>query len=136
MAKYPTTWLDYRLPTGHEFAVAVCGYSGKIRHMTLEEDTLRRQLFTQVEVTKIKCEAGEHCLALTCPLNRTEPEHLAHMLDMWTDEPLDSELSTMWKTESTVDALVKFADKMNEALPEEMRKKQKPIRKSKQTSSK
>ena len=127
MAKYNTTWLDYKLPTGYEFAVAVCGYSGKIRHMILEEDPLRRQLITSVEVTGKICRASEHCLARSCPLNKTNPEHMAHMLDMWVDEPLDGDVSEIWKTGSTVEALVQFADKMNEAVPEELRKKQ-PVR--------
>ena len=35
---------------------------------------------------------------------------------MWSDEPLDDETSRMYGTESTVDALVKFANKMNEAF--------------------
>lgn len=129
MAVYPTTWFDYRLPEGHEFAVAVCGYSGKIRHMTIGTDTVRHWLFSEVKVEKDKCQASEHCLAMSCPLNKTEPEHLAHMLDMRIDEPLDSANSELWKTGSTVDALVKFADKMNEAIPEEMRKRQEPIKK-------
>ena len=128
MAKYPTTWLDYRLPTGQEFAVAVCGYSGKIRHMTLEKDDLRRQMITSVEVDEENCRSSEHCLALKCPLNKTEPEHLAHMLDMWTDEPLDNEASEIWETESTVDAMVKFADAANDSLPEELRKRQKSFK--------
>lgn len=128
MAKYHTKWLDYRLPNGHEFSVAVCGYNGKIRHMTIENDFLRRLSFTEVQVVKKKCGSSEHCLALSCPLNNTEPEHLAHMLDMWVDEPLDAENSELWQTESMVDAFVKFAERMNEALPEELRKKQKPIR--------
>ncbi len=38
------------------------------------------------------------------------------------DEPLDDETAGIVGTEGTVEALVKFADKMNEALPEELHK--------------
>ncbi len=30
--------MDYRLPTGQEFSVAVCGYSGMVRHLYLEDE--------------------------------------------------------------------------------------------------
>ena len=129
MALYHTTWLDYCLPGGEEFAVAVCGFSGKIRHMTIEKDTLRRQLITSTEVTKKTCSAAAHCLALSCPLNCSQLEQLAHILDMWVDEPMDDELTKLWHTSSTVDAMVKFAEKMNEVIPADLRKKQKPIKK-------
>ena len=130
MARYITTWLDYTLPAGEDFSIAVCGYSGKIRHMIIGEDTLRKQMIIFTDTTLKTCSSAEHCLVLSCPLNQSKPEHLAHMLDMWTDEPLDEELVGIWNTSSSVDALVKFADKMNEAVPEEFRKKQKPVRKS------
>lgn len=79
-------------------------------------------------VTDSKCEASQHCLALGCSFNQVEPLHLTHMLEMWIDEPLDDETAGIVGTEGTVEALVKFADKMNEALPEELHKRNKILR--------
>jgi hypothetical protein len=122
MPRYATNWVDYQLPSGQEFAVAVCGYSGKVRHMTIGQDPIRRMFVKFVDVEGEACQTAEHCLALSCPLNHTEAEHLAHMLDMREDEQADAESAQTWGTESTVDALVKFADKMNESIPEELKK--------------
>ena len=126
MTRYVTTWLDYKLPQGQEFSVAVCGYSGKVRHMTFGEDPIRRMFVKFEDVDANFCQTGEHCLALDCPLNHTEPKHLAHMLDMAADEPTDKEGSEVWGTSSTVEALVKFAKKVSDELPEEM-KRPKPL---------
>lgn len=122
MPKYSTTWVDYRLPTGKEFSVAVCGYSGKVRHMILGTDAIRRMFVRDINVEEGQyCEASQHCLALDCPLNRTPREHILHMLDMNEDESLDTETSKLWGTDSTIDCLVKFAEKMTRALPKELR---------------
>ena len=122
MPRYSTKWVDYRLPTGQEFSVAACEYSGKIRHMTIGNDTLRRMLIRYVNIQGQNCEASQHYLALECPLNRTPREHLLHMLGMSADEPLDDETSALWGTESTIDGLVKFVEKMNKALPKELQR--------------
>ncbi len=122
MTEYSVTWLDYELPTGKKFSVAVCGYSGKIKHMYLGIDTIRRMFIKQVNVEGTSCSSAQHCLALGCPLNKTPREHLVHMLDMHDDEPLDEKTSELWGTESTVDSLVKFAEEMNQALPKELHK--------------
>lgn len=126
MPKYPTTWVDYRLPTGQEFSVAVCGYAGKVRHMFLGNDALRRMMIRHVYVESESCQVSEHCLALDCPLNCTEREHLLHMLDMNVDEVVDPETASQLGTESTLDALLVFAHKMNEFVPEELKKRQEP----------
>jgi hypothetical protein len=126
MPRYTTTWVDYRLPTGQEFAVAVCGYSGLVRHMTFGQDPIRRMFAKFEDVEGKQCQTGEHCLALDCPLNHTKPEHLAHMLDMFTDEPTDEKGSEIWGTGSTVEAMVKFAKKVSEELPEELKKTKLP----------
>ena len=81
MQKYLTRWIDYKLPTGQEFSVAVCGYSGKVRHMYLGDDPIRRMIAQHVYAEEGFCQIGDHCLALDCPLNRAEQEHLLHMLD-------------------------------------------------------
>jgi hypothetical protein len=122
MPRYPTTWVDYRLPTGQEFAVGVCGYTGRVRHMIVGTDPIRRMFIRYVNVEGKNCDAAQHCLDMSCPLNKTSREHLTHMLDMPEDEQMDTETSKLWGTESTVEGLVKFAEKMNEALPEELRK--------------
>jgi len=118
MPQYLTTWLDYQLPGGSDFAVAVCGYSGKIRHMVIGKDPLRRMMVRSVDVNGDSCTSSQHCIALKCPLNNTGPQHLAHMLDMAVDEELDSDTAKEWGTSSTVEGLVKFADNLNCSLPE------------------
>jgi hypothetical protein len=127
MPKYSTRWVDYRLPTGQEFAVAICGYAAKVRHMYIGNDPLRRTFIQNVYVENESCQAAEHCLALDCPLNRSEEEHLLHMLDMNEDEPLDPEAAQQWGTTSTLQCFLKFAQKMTELLPEELKKPQLPL---------
>jgi hypothetical protein len=126
MPKYPTNWVDYRLPTGQEFSVAVCGYAGKVRHMYIGNDPVRRAFIHSIYVDDESCQTAAHCLALDCPLNRSEPEHLLHMLDMNEDEMLDPETAKEWGTASTLESFLKFAQKVNELLPEELKKPQKP----------
>lgn len=121
MPKYKTKWLDYRLPSGQDYAVAVCGYSGRIRHMTFGKDDVRRMSVVS-ETVEQECNVAKHCLALDCPLNRTEREHILHMLDMYEDETLDEETSRQWKTESALEGLIKFVEKMDEAIPDEFKK--------------
>ena len=128
MPRYLLTVLDYRLPDGQPFTVTVCGYSGKVRHMSIGTDAMRHLRSTSVDVTESKCQASKHCLALNCPLNKTESLHLAHMLEMPADESLDEETASICGTKSSVDALVKFADKMSEVIPVELRNKQESVR--------
>jgi hypothetical protein len=127
MPKYETTWVDFSLPTGQEFAVAVCGYAGKVRHMYIGKDPVRRAFVHNV-YDEDSCHTAAHCLALDCPLNRSEQEHLLHMLDMNEDEALDPETAKEWGTESTLQSFLKLAHKMNESLPEELKKPQPPIK--------
>jgi hypothetical protein len=127
MPKYLTKWMDYRLPTGQEFSVAVCGYSGMVRHMYLGNDPVRRVLVQHVYVEEEYCQTGDHCLALDCPLNRSEREHLLHMLDMNEDEAMDPEAAEQWGTDSTLDGFLLFARKIAESLPDELKKPQKPV---------
>jgi hypothetical protein len=127
MPKYATNWVDYSLPTGQTFAVAVCGYTGKVRHMYIGNDPVRRMFIHNIFVGEDSCQTAEHCLALDCPLNRAEQEHLLHMLDMNEDEPLDAEAAKQWGTESTLQGFLRFAQKVTEQLPEEVRKPQPPI---------
>jgi hypothetical protein len=127
MPKYSTNWVDFSLPAGQQFAVAVCGYAAKVRHMYIGNDPLRRAFIHHVHVEEGFCQTGDHCLALDCPLNRSEPEHLLHMLDMNEDEALDAEASEQWGSQSTLDCFLQFARKMNELLPEKLKKPQEPI---------
>jgi hypothetical protein len=127
MPRYLTQWVDYKLPEGEEFSVAVCGFSGRVRHLYIGNDSVRRSLVKYVFIEEGFCQNGDHCLALTCPLNRAEREHLLHMLDMQEDEILDPEAAGQWGTESALDGFLKFAQKISESLPEEYRKPQKPI---------
>ncbi len=93
--------------------------------MVIGADTQRYLRSRSVDVTGSECEARRHCLARSCSFNQTEPLHLAHMLEMWSDETLDDETARMVGTKSSVEALVKFADRMSEIIPEELRKRQK-----------
>ncbi len=127
MPKYATNWVDYRLPTGQDFAVAVCGYTGKIRHMYIGCDPVRRAFIHNVMIDEESCHTAAHCLALDCPLNRAESEHLLHMLDMNEDEPLDTETAQQWGTGSTLQSFLMFARKIQAMLPEELKKPQPPI---------
>ena len=127
MFKYKTNWIDYRLPTGQDFSVAVCGYSGMVRHLYLGSDPIRRMIAQHVFVEEGYCSTGDHCLALDCHLNRAEREHLLHMLDMNEDEGMDPEAAEEWGTESTLDGFLSFARKMTESLPEELKRPQAPV---------
>ncbi len=127
MPKYSTKWVDYRLPTGQEFAVAVCGYAGKVRHMYIGNDQMRRTFIQHVYVEDESCQTAEHCLALDCPLNRSGQEHLLHMFDMNEDEPMDPAAAQQWGTTSTLDCFLKFAKKITELLPEDLKKPQLPL---------
>jgi hypothetical protein len=125
MTRFDTKWIDYRLPTGQDFAMAVCGYSGKVRHMTIGNDPLRRMFVQHVDVNDQICSSGDHCLALDCPLNHTEHEHLTHMLDMSVDEPVDEETAKAWGKNSAVDCLVEMAHRFSESLAQSQPDKQK-----------
>jgi len=127
MLKYMTKWIDYRLPTGQDFSIAVCGYSGMVRHLYLGNDPIRRMLAQHIFVEEGHCSTGDHCLALDCRLNRAEREHLLHMLDMNEDEGMDPEAAEEWGPESTLDGFLLFARKITEALPEELKKPQEPV---------
>lgn len=121
MPKYKTTWLDGKLPSGQLFAVAVCGYGGRIRHMIIGDDPTRRMLMLFETVDGNQCQVANHCLAVNCPLNTTEHKHMLHMLDMYYEEKLDQESSRIWETDSVLDGLLKFATNLNEAIPAELR---------------
>lgn len=122
-----TNWIDYSLPTGQDFSIGICGYNGMIRHLYLGNDPIRRMLAQHVYVGDDQCNTGDHCLAVDCPLNRAEKEHLLHMLDMNEDENLDQETAEEFGTESTLDGFLLFARKMTESLPEDLRKPQEPV---------
>lgn len=128
MLKYMTNWIDYSLPTGQDFSVGICGYNGMIRHLYLGNDPVRRMLAQYVYVGDGQCNTGDHCLAVDCPLNRAEKEHLLHMLDMNEDENLDQETAEEFGTESTLDGFLLFARKMTESLPDDLRKPQEPVK--------
>ncbi len=116
MAQYPTDWKDLRLPTGQEFAVAICSYGGRVRHMAFGNDVMRRLFVRAVEVEGDRCSTGDHCLALECPLNHTENEHLAHMLDMQQDEPVDAETAKLWGQNTAVGCYVEMARRISAEL--------------------
>jgi hypothetical protein len=118
MPKHTITWTDYRLPTGREFSVAICGNTGRICHMFLGKDAIRRSFIRELEVEGEYCSAGGHCLALDCQLNKTPRDHLMHMLDMHEDEVLDEETAKVWGSESTIDSLLKFVQQVESMIAE------------------
>ncbi|MDD4466088.1 MAG: hypothetical protein PHY25_05380 [Dehalococcoidales bacterium] len=120
MAKYETVWLDGKLESGNEYAVGVCTYSRKVRHLIIGKDPFKRMILKSVNIEGEACSSAAHCLALSCPLNHTGKEHLAHMLDMSADEKLDEATAEAWGTDSTIEGLMKFVDKINESLPEDL----------------
>jgi hypothetical protein len=127
MPKYLSEWVDYQLPSGQDFSVAVCGYAGKVRHMYIGQDPVRRLFVRHAFVEEDFCQTGDHCLALDCRLNRAESEHLLHMLDMLEDEPADEETAKQWGTDSTLQCFIRFAHKVSESLPEEKKQPVPPV---------
>lgn len=127
MLRYDTEWIDYTLASEQEFSVAVCGYSGLVRHLYIGRDPVRRAFARHVDVEEGFCRQGTHCLALDCPLNRSEPENLLHMLDMNEDEPLDEETARIWGTGSTLEGFLLFARRITAELPEELRRRREPL---------
>jgi hypothetical protein len=99
-----------------------------VRHLYLGKDPVRRLLVQHAYVEDDFCQTGDHCLALDCPLNRAEREHLLHMLDMNEDETMDPEAAEKWGTDSTLDGFILFARKMTESLPEDLKKPQDPMK--------
>jgi hypothetical protein len=89
--------------------------------MFIGDDALRRMMIRHVYVEDGECQAGRHCLALDCPLNTSEKEHLLHMLDMGEDEAIDPDTAERLGTQSSLEAMLLFAKRMNEALPEELK---------------
>jgi hypothetical protein len=126
MQRYKVNWVECRLPGGQDFAVAVCGYSGKVCYMTLGNDIVTRMLVSSVVFQGEQCQSAQHCLALGCQLNQTERGHMLHMLEMFQDETLDQETTGLWGTGSALEALVLFAEKMNDIVPDELRQREKP----------
>jgi hypothetical protein len=94
--------------------------------MTLGIDTFVRNLVCQACIEKGQCQSAEHCLAISCELNRTERGHAMHMLEMFQDEKTDEETAELWGTVSAIESLINFSQKMNDILPEELRKRQAP----------
>ncbi|MBN1907953.1 MAG: hypothetical protein JW927_22945 [Deltaproteobacteria bacterium] len=127
MNKYISKWMDYTLPTGQHFSVSVCGYSGKVRHLYLGDDPVRRMLVQHVYADDGFCQTGDHCLALDCPLNRADREHLLHMLDMNEDEELDKEAAKEWGTGSTLEGFLLFVKKIGESLPDDVKRPRSPV---------
>ncbi len=123
MTEYPTTWRQYRLPDGREFAIAVCGFSGRVRHLTIDHDIMRQSCIRYNMIDDGKCGSATHCLALECPLNHSEHEQLMHMLDMWTDEPADEESVKQLGEKTVVGCLVEMARRISDSLAADATKK-------------
>jgi hypothetical protein len=90
--------------------------------MIIGDDPTRRMLMRFETVEGDQCQTANHCLATNCPLNTTAHKHMLHMLDMYHEEKLDAETSRAWETDNVVEGLLKFASKMNESIPAELRR--------------
>ena len=126
MEVYKLNWVNCRMPSGKDFAVAVCGYSAKVCYLVLGADTASQILISQARIDQGRCDRAGHCLAFGCDLNRTEPVHAMHMMEMFQDESADEETARLWGTDSVLEGLLDFSLKMNDILPEELRQKQAP----------
>ena len=109
--RYPTEWSTVSLGD-YTVYVCICSYSNLVRHLSFEEDDLRQKLIRHVTIYDGVCSAGTHCLALDCPLNHTEDEHLAHMLDMPFDEEADEELKRVWGRDTVAGCYVEMAKRL------------------------
>ena len=112
MPKYPITWLDYHLPSGKEFSVAVCGNEGRVCQLFLKGDIDHRSSIYQVDIEEQSCNRSHHCLALDCLLNNTSKNVLTQMLGLADDETLDKKTAKLFGTQSTVEGLIKFIKKI------------------------
>jgi hypothetical protein len=113
--------MDCTLPNGREFSIAVCGFSGRIRYLTLNKDDLFHHHMTSVLIWHRSdsdfCEAGECCLDISCKLNKTTPEKLASIFGMAGDEMLDAETAELWRSSSATESFLKLIAQINSALP-------------------
>jgi hypothetical protein len=120
MREVPTKWMDSSLPNGREFSIAICGESGRIRYMTLGKDNLFHKNMTYVLINDTpngtRCEAGDICLDLACPLNRTSREKMANVFGMAQDETLDGDIANIWQTDSALDSFSKLIEQLNKAI--------------------
>jgi hypothetical protein len=116
MSQYQISLKDYCLPTGEQFAVAICGYNGKVRHLIIEKDPLRNWLVRHIDVDGQTCSCAQHCISLDCPLNHTEKEHLMHMLGMYKDEPVDEATAKLWGKNTSLEILIEMARRISESL--------------------
>jgi hypothetical protein len=110
--KYPITWVDYRLPTGKEFSVAICGNEGRVCQLFLKGDIDHRSSIYQVDIEEQSCNRSHHCLALDCLFNSTSKNVVIQMLGLTEDETLDQETSKLFGTQSTTEGLMKFIKKI------------------------
>jgi hypothetical protein len=122
---FQTKWVEYHLPNGTEFWVAVCGYSGKIRYLVMGKDELFHRFMKTTCTSTIaeteRCEAGGYCLDPTCRFNTTTREHLCNIFGMSADELIqDSATSEKWESESVIESFVKLVEGVNYILPKDL----------------
>jgi hypothetical protein len=116
MTTYLINWKDYCLPTGEKFAVAICGYTGKVRHLLIEYDPMRNMYVQEVEIDNKSCSSSSHCISVDCPLNHAPKDHLMHMLGMYKDEPVDEETAKIWGKNTSLDIMIEMARRISESL--------------------
>jgi hypothetical protein len=123
MTKYPIDWKDYCLPTGEKFAVAVCSYTGKVRHLLIEDDPMRNLYVQEVEIDYQSCSSGLHCISVDCQLNHSPKDHLMHMLGMYKDESVDEETAQIWGKNTSLEILIEMARRISESMALERKNK-------------
>ena len=116
--EYETTWRELNLPGGQRYSIGICSFTNKVRHMVVGEDVLREAMIKTVFLSDDEqtCLVGNHCLAMDCPLNTTEPEHVIHMLDMNEDYPVDEETAQIWGAKTVSGCYIAMAKRLSEEL--------------------
>ena len=123
--EFDTTWRELNLSGDQKYSIGICAYTNKVRHMIIGEDVLRESMITKVFLSDDEktCLVGNHCLAMDCPLNTTEKEHVIHMLDMNEDSPVD-ETAKIWGADTVVGCYLALAKRLSEELAVESNQEQ------------
>ena len=124
--EFDTTWRELSLHGDQKYSIGICGYTNKVRHMIIGEDALRESTITKVFLSDDEktCLVGNHCLALDCPLNNTEQEHIIHMLDMNEDSLVDEETAKIWGANTVTGCYIALAKRLTEELAVERNQEQ------------
>jgi hypothetical protein len=124
--EFDTTWRELTLPGNQNYSIGICAYTNKVRHMIIGNDVLRESMIRKVVLSDDEktCLVGNHCLAMDCPLNNTEQEHVIHMLDMNEDSPVDEDTARIWGADTVSGCYVALAKRLSEEIAFEKNQEQ------------